>query len=474
MAAAFEVPRAERVRPKSLPARRGRPREFLAALESASRDLDDPVAKLRYIRESLARYEGIERAVGSMPAATLRHWLYRWLSLEGLRSRPGTTLGSGASRYVLVSRAVGLTFALVVPASLATGAYLALRADPARAAAAPAVAAAGAPTSVAPAIVSPRGLAPQGVWLVEQGEGFEQYSNGLRIDTSRVVAGEPRRFRTFSAKTGAMGAVREAPEGLLFHTSESDVWPLEASFNENLRDSSQRLLRYLRRNHLYHYLIDRFGRVFRVVEEGAKANHAGHSVWARGDEVYLSLNNAFLGICFETQWAGGRALPITQAQFAAGRNLTDYLRAKYSIAPELCVAHGLTSVNPKKHLIGHHLDWSRGFPFEAYGLPDQYARPTPSVALFGFGYDEHFIAQLGEPWPGVVAAEGELARAAAAAGRSVQALRSERQARYATWFDAQSRDEEQATKLAAGAPRVHGPTRRSPQVTGPVPERTGG
>ena len=38
----------------------------------------------------------------------------------------------------------------------------------------------------------------------------------------------------------------------------------------------------------------------------------------------------------------------------------------------MCVAHGLTSVNPKKHLIGHHMDWARGFPFEAFGLPDQY------------------------------------------------------------------------------------------------------
>ena len=65
MAAAFEAPRVGRSRPGWLTARRGRPREFLAALESASRDLDDPVAKLRYIRESLARYEGIERAVGS-------------------------------------------------------------------------------------------------------------------------------------------------------------------------------------------------------------------------------------------------------------------------------------------------------------------------------------------------------------------------------------------------------------------------
>ena len=118
-------------------------------------------------------------------------------------------------------------------------------------------------------------------------------------------------------------------------------------------------------------MVDRFGRVYRVVEEETKANHAGHSVWTRGDDVYLSLNAAFLGVSFETRWEGGRALPITQAQFLAGRNLSDYLRARWDIAADMCVAHGLTSVNPKKHLIGHHVDWARGFPFEAFGLPDR-------------------------------------------------------------------------------------------------------
>jgi len=48
------------------------------------------------------------------------------------------------------------------------------------------------------------------------------------------------------------------------------------------------------------HFIDRFGRVFRVVAEESKANHAGNSVWANGGRVYLSLNHAFLGVSFET------------------------------------------------------------------------------------------------------------------------------------------------------------------------------
>ena len=120
--------------------------------------------------------------------------------------------------------------------------------------------------------------------------------------------------------------------------------------------------RYIRRKSLYHYVIDRFGRVFRIVEEGSKANHAGNSIWANGDTVYLNLNHSFLGVCFETRWDGGLALPITQAQFGAGRNLTEHLRQRYDIPAEMGVTHGITSVNPRSHLIGHHLDWAARLP----------------------------------------------------------------------------------------------------------------
>jgi len=94
-----------------------------------------------------------------------------------------------------------------------------------------------------------------------------------------------------------MGAeVLDRPVGIVFHTSESDIWPLEESFNEKLRDSSLNLLRYLKKNRVYHYLIDRFGRVFRVVEETDKANHAGMSVWSAGSRVYLNLNGPTIGV----------------------------------------------------------------------------------------------------------------------------------------------------------------------------------
>jgi len=235
----------------------------------------------------------------------------------------------------------------------------------------------------------------------------------------------------------------------MYHTSESDIWPMEESNNEKLRDSSHHLLRYVKRARSYNYLVDRFGRVFRIVEEEGKANHAGNAVWMREGIVYLNLNNAFIGVCFETRWEGGRALPITAAQLAAGRSLTEYLRQRWDVPGEMCVTHGITSVNPKKHLIGHHVDWARGFPFEAFGLPDQYSQTAPSVALFGFGYDEEFLKVLSEPWAGVRSAERSLADAALLKGQALEDYRRERQALYDKWRAEQTREEEAATSLQA-------------------------
>jgi len=453
--------------------RAGRPsaaaaEEYVAEVEAVGREIQDPVAKLRFLRSSLRDYPRLV-PVDGVPSGRARRILYRWASLESLRGlsarEPQAAGGPGARRKVLVSRAaaaltlllaagrlvMGLA-ALVVVFAVGSAAYRHARPN-----ADPVMASVPGSASVGPVALPPRaGLAPASVWLVEMGAGFELYSNGLRIDNTYEVGGEPRRFRVFDRTSGLRGEMQSRPVGILFHTSESDVWPLEAAYNETLRDSTQRLLRYVRRNHLYNYVVDRFGRVYRVVEEETKANHAGHSVWTRGDEVYLSLNSAFLGVSFETRWEGGHALPITQAQFLAGRNLSDYLRARWAIAADMCVAHGLTSVNPKKHLIGHHVDWARGFPFEAFGLPDQYSRPAPAVVVFGFGYDEDFLKVMGEPWPGVREAERALSEEAARAGRSLEDLRRERQQLYDRWLGEQSQAEE-ATASGRAEPAPAGP-----------------
>jgi hypothetical protein len=409
---------------------------------------------MRFLRRSLERYEALDERLQAVPFAPLRWLAYRVVGVE--EARPffsGNPWGAldppRRSRAPLPRRArrtlSAATLLLAAAAGLAIASYP--RAKPA-----PAPPPASSPTpATEPLGPQPRAMAPARIWMVDSGPGFELYSNGLRIDTTYALAGEPRRYRVFEVGRGMGAEVFDRPVGIVFHTSESDIWPLEESFNEKLRDSSQNLLRYLRKNRVYHYLIDRFGQVFRVVEEADKANHAGMSVWSAGSYVYLNLNGPTIGVSFESRWQGGRALPITRAQFEAGRSLTDYLRDKWSIEADMCVTHGLASVNSRKHLIGHHLDWARGFPFGAFGLPDQYRRPSPAVILFGFGYDERFLSAMGDPWPGVGEAERQLATDAAAAGRTVDELGRERAATYDLWVDEQARDAEMADRAARDA-----------------------
>jgi hypothetical protein len=429
--------------------------EFVLALEETSRGIRDPVAKLRYIRGSLARYQQADRCVRAVPFSGLRHVLYRLLSLDGIRhlltSNPmgaPVPVDVGTRKRVRAAGLAAVAAVLLLGLGLLGVGFRVTRA---------AVAAAAAPPPPSRPLVAetlaalPAGVAPASVWLVEKSDTSEQYSNGLRIDTTFSVAGEHRRFHVFEAGRGMSAETFDKPVGILFHTSESDIWPLDEAHNEKLRDSSHGLLRYLKRNLVYHYLVDRFGRVYRVVDEESKANHAGAAVWNRESAVYLNLNNAFLALCFETRWEGGKALPITAAQLAAGRSLTDYLRQRYNIPGDMCVGHGIVSVNPKTHLIGHHLDWARGFPFAAFGLPDQYARALPSVAIFGFNYDDPFLSVMGEPWPGVRDAEHILAGEAAARGRTTEAIRKERQAIYDGWVTEQTQDQERAARQQASA-----------------------
>jgi hypothetical protein len=427
--------------------------EFGSELTEISSDIPDPVAKLRYLRGAIERSERYQRRVAHVPVSPLRRALYRLRGLEALdevltdesvppqvqaralaargKARLMVAVGAAAALLVVPALLVGLSSHTGPMASVPT---VQAPARPAEAATLP-----DDPVDDGTRIVAETlpddalGVVPTTIWLVDKGEGWELYSNGLRIETSHTVKGEPRNYRTHHLEHGLLSQVQTRPVGILFHTSESDLWPLSAEYEKELRRSSAGLLRYVRKAKAYNYLIDRFGRVYRVVDDETRASHAGHAVWAKGDEVYLDLNGAFIGVSFESRWEGSRTLPITRAQLIAGRNLTNYLRQRFAIAPDMCVTHGLASVSPLRHLIGYHRDWARGFPFEAFGLPDLYAQPTPSVALFGFGYDAAFLRAVGEPWPGLTTARESFAEAARQAGVSIDALREERRALYLEW-----------------------------------------
>jgi hypothetical protein len=56
---------------------------------------------------------------------------------------------------------------------------------------------------------------------------------------------------------------------------------------------------------------------------------------------------------------------------------------------------------------------------------------------------------LGEPWPGVIAAQAALASEAAASGQGVEAVRMERVRTYDRWLAELTKDAETAEKAAA-------------------------
>lgn len=231
---------------------------------------------------------------------------------------------------------------------------------------------------------------PESVWLVEKAAGSEVFSNGLRIDTRFAVATHPRSYLAFP--TGSPGTHppvrRYMPVGIVFHTTESAQVPFESAETSALKQVGDSVVDYVRRRYSYHYLIDRFGRVYRIVAESDAANHAGYSVWADDNWLYLNLNESFLGVSFEARTPGSQGDDAASpAQIRSAGMLTEMLRSIYQIPAGNCVTHSQVSVNPSNMRMGYHTDWTTGFPFAALGLPDNYVLALPSLYLFGFDYD---------------------------------------------------------------------------------------
>jgi len=278
------------------------------------------------------------------------------------------------------------------------------------------------------------------VWLVEETEQEEVFSNGLRVDNRFSTPNQPRFYQTLDRKRSMTPSAdwRSQPVGIVYHTTESAIAPFDAQRNDALKRISYLTLKNLIENKSYNFFIDRFGRVLRIVEETSAANHAGNSVWADEDSAYLNLNSSFLGIAFEAQTGTGETVPvINAAQVHAGRVLTEMLRAKYRIRSENCVTHAQVSVNPSNMRIGYHTDWARGFPFAALGLDNNYNLPLASLSDFGFEYDGLFRHAIGpDLWKGIPIAEAQVAQDASGNGRSYSAHRTALQDRYHKLYSA--------------------------------------
>ncbi len=129
------------------------------------------------------------------------------------------------------------------------------------------------------------------VWLVDQTHDFETYSNGLRIDDRYVKPNQKRIFYPVYQR-GAIDAGQSDFAGSRSVPSRraSCITPPKAIRRASRQIKTRRLKRIgkavigvVQQNHSYHFLIDRFGQVFRIVPETDVANHAGYSVWADGN-----------------------------------------------------------------------------------------------------------------------------------------------------------------------------------------------
>jgi hypothetical protein len=257
------------------------------------------------------------------------------------------------------------------------------------------------------------------VWLVEKSAAEETYSNGLRINNRYVVPHYPRSYLVFPANRTGPAVRRYEPAGIVFHTTESHQVPFEADQNNALRRVGESLLEYVQRNFAYHFVIDRFGRVYRVVAESDAADHAGPSLWADDKWLYVNLNRSFLGISFEARTVPGQAeSEASPAQIRTAAMLTEMLRSRYRIPAANCVTHAQVSVNPSNMQVGYHTDWASGFPFEQVGLPNNYAQALPAVWAFGFLASAEFRAVTGERMAEGVDRAEEALRAGALAEKS--------------------------------------------------------
>ena len=368
-------------------------------VEWRARSFSDPAERLQFLQRRLGHSSasrGAWRALARMPILTTL----------------GLTL-AGIGLVPTCRRALGLALPFVLASAPAT----------------PKVQA--APLSIAGSAAAT--TLPH-VWQVEANRQFDLYSNGLRIENRFQTSTERRTYLAFPRTQieARVGQRLTQPAGIVFHTTESHLAPFEEGQNRMLKREGEGLLEYVSRNHSYHFIIDRFGRVFRIVGEADYANHAGNSVWADQTWIYVNLNESFFGVAFEARSQPKESeLPVNAAQVHAARTLTEMLRARYGIATDNCVTHAQVSVYPAGRSAGYHTDWAANLPFEELGLTNNYLRPLPSVTLFGFSASALLEEARDSPLAkGLETAQDQVRAEAAAHNLSEHRYRQVLQTRY--------------------------------------------
>lgn len=362
------------------------------------------------VQQAVARETGLSDAErnGLTKVSTLSWWHRQVLAI----TRRERVLYFSSVGFVILG--LGVLFSLVFFATYRVNAYLNSKSNGRR----PLVA--GQDTPKLPDLPE-----SQKVWLVDKKDGYERYSNGLRVVTSYETLSRPRQFQMIShGMDQVFATVETAPMGIVFHSSESQLVPFEPGNSTSITNISTNLLEYVRKNRSYNYLIDRFGQVYRIVPDNQVANHAGRSVWGDERGLFIELNESFIGVCFETRSVDTGKDTLTEAQVISGRQLTGALRSLYQIPDADCTTHGLVSVNPDNMLIAYHSDWITGFPYDAMGLTDKGKVPPPSLAELGFSYDGGTLERLGGSLtPGMTDAVQKFNQVTANSGMPAEQLR---------------------------------------------------
>jgi N-acetylmuramoyl-L-alanine amidase len=99
-----------------------------------------------------------------------------------------------------------------------------------------------------------------------------------------------------------------------------------------------------------HYLIDTDGSVLSLVDEGARAWHAGAGEWRGAGDV----NSRSIGI----ELANTGAVPFAEAQMAALERLLAGVLARHGLRPEAVIAHS-DMAPARKGDPGARFDWRR-------------------------------------------------------------------------------------------------------------------
>jgi len=371
---------------------RSEPPVYRPWIESAARRIHDPLNRLRFLQSSARQFADFPKARHGAIHALVSH--------------------NRKLQFFLFSLAAIMVFglfAVFTPSSRATAL------PPAR-----------PPVEMAPAAPPPE------VWLVETNGVEESYSNGLRIDNRFSVSHYPRSYLAFPADRVSPAVQRRDPAGIVFHSTESHIEPFESGKNRELRRAGESLLEYVKRKTAYHFVVDRFGRVFRIVAEADSADHAGASVWADGEWLYVNLNAGFLGVALEARTEPGQTESgASPAQLRATAMLVEMLRSRYHIPAANCVTHAQVSVNTQNSQAGYHTDWASSFPFGQVGLPDNYGQALPAVWAFGFFAGPEFRTAAGTRIAeSIDIAEEALRATAASEGSTPGAYRKRLQAWY--------------------------------------------